>query len=282
MTSSSTKASASIHDNNDKQQWLASQDTDPFDIAVVYDSLINSNGNDPQCGHKLLLDPLVRSLESSSNKTTTSCCPVCQQPILLICDGSVSATPLPVITFKYGKQIYRLTIPDKPRAPATSSSSSSLWGWIVSFLIPFFQSPTHSPEMKTTAQYRIASALGVNVDQGLKILHKGKVLHPPPSSPHKTTTTTTPYPSPTDLSNQLLEISRLDWTTTNQKASLFVMATRNESQVMARRPNENIWQWKWNQLLLYLPWYILQTSLGVCRHFVRSIFRPLDHHSHQD
>ena len=264
MTSSSTKASA-IHDNgNGKQEWLASPDTDPFDTAVIYDSL----RGDHQCSHdELLLDPLVRSFDSTLDGGR---CPVCQQPILMICDGFVATTSLPVITFKYGKQIYRLTIPDKPRPPATSSSS--LLGWIVSFLVPLFQSP-QSQELKLTAQYRIAQALGLNVDQGLKILHKGKVLHPPP--PPKTTTTPSPPLSLTDRSNQLLEISRLDWTS-SQKASLFVMGTRNESQVLGR-PTENVfwqWKWKWNQFFS-LPWYVLQTSLDVGLHFLRSIFRPL-------
>ena len=69
------------------------------------------------------------------------------------------------------------------------------------------------------------------MDQGLKIIHKGKVLDPPP--PHKTTTPISPALSLTDRSNQLLEISRLEWTT-NNKASLFVVGTRNESQVLGR------------------------------------------------
>ena len=100
----------------------------------------------------------------------------------------------------------------------------------------------------------------LNVDRGLKILHKGKVLlHPPP--PHNTTTSTPPPLPLTDRLNQLLEISRKGWTS-SQKASLFAMGTRNESQVLGR-PTENIlwqWKWKWNQLLS-LPRYVLQTSL---------------------
>jgi hypothetical protein len=266
-TSSSTKVSKEETDSS-KAHWFASDWDEPLDIAVVFNSVQNENG---KCGHALTWDPLICSLESRQLTT----CPICEEPIALVCDGAVASGSSPgqqVVTFKFGKQIFRLSVPSQA-SESSPKAKTSLFGWIVSFLSPFSQ---NSKKIET-AQQRMAQALGII---GIKILYKGKVLYHEQQQ-HQSSQAQPAAQSlagSTDLSNRLLEISQSGWE--SKKASLVVMGTRAGSELVERGEPTTSWENVW-----LLPFHILQSSLAWCWKlfgvFAKSLL-PSSQPPHQD
>ena len=228
-------------------------------------------------------DPLIRSLESRERTT----CPICDEPIALVCDGLVAQSLSPdggiqedddmknkIITFKYGKQVYRLSIEQNP-----PSENMNVIGWALTFLWPFASGGGN--QQVTTAQQRMAKALGMNVERGIKILHKGKVLYPSPSTPMNSES------SMMELSNRLVSIGVTEWESSTRKIGLTVMGTRSGSEVLGRTDQSSMGS---NILgtLVQLPFRFLHFSITLCFHFFGSIVRPLlppsqpNQNDHQD
>lgn len=200
---------------------LGSLPTNCLEVAVLYKSTV-PNSTQQECGHRCtlmsLVDYLNEPINMSTNRiaptittaqhhTTTASriCPVCgEAPIVSVYDGMaakslVGETSLPIVAFRYGKQMYRLTV------PFNDTNTSSWRNRIVSG-----GSSSSSP---CTAQDRIAQVLGMRLSNNLKILHKGKVLYPDPKSSLK------------DVSEHLLDISKSDGLK-KVKPSLVVMGTQ--------------------------------------------------------
>jgi hypothetical protein len=134
----------------------------------------------------------------------------------------------------------------------------------------------------STAQHRIAQAFGMNLEHGLKILHKGKVLYPLQPTPatkgaHSTTTTMT------DLSDCLVKISESDWELSAsiiKKPSLVVMGTRSGKEEFGRNPTTSgldLTAMARNVVgtFVVLPFRILHFSISFVLQFVGSIVQPL-------
>ena len=233
---------------------------------------------------------MIRSLESRERTT----CPICNAPIMMVCDGLVGAQSTidggaiqkvdqddaknNIITFKYGKQVYRLSM--HPQKNSSNNDQTNIIGWAMNFLWPFAQGDNGNKN-SSTAQHRIAEAFGMNFERGIKILHKGKVLYPISSVDQSSTSESS---SMKELSNRLLEIGKSDWESSNKKISLVVMGTRSGSEVFGRR-DENRSNSGILGTLMHLPFRILQFSITLCFHFFGSIVRPLlppSQHDHED
>jgi hypothetical protein len=238
------------------EDWLASDFDDPLETAILYNQVKDS----PQdCGHavkwKLTMEHVIERREST--------CPICTKPIAMIVDGSVpsactTSAENQVATFKFGKQVFRLSCGN------SASSNASIISWAISFLLGI---------KDTTAQQRMAYALGMNIDKGFKILYKGKVLYPSNSKSSSTDRDSL------QLSKRILEISGSEWDS-HKKAALVVMGTRVGSELKGP-PKPGLFQ-----TILLLPLRITQLTIGICWNFVASFVRPLigngDHHDHED
>jgi hypothetical protein len=252
---SSLQASSS-NSPNESDDWLQASDWDePLEIALLYKDVIAKNG----CGHAMQWNP--------HKLVDCKLCPACQEPVVLICDGSSGNPSQPCIAFKYGKQIYRLSVDNKNTPPAPQS----LWkSWIISWMSP--QSNEHNNPV--TAQDRIQQALGL---VGLKVLHKGKILYPSSSL------------EPQQISKRLLEVSDADWHE-HPKASLVVMGTL-QGRELKGPPTKKTAPWTLKQFL-FLPWNIVHWSLHCSWLFFRTFLTPFlplsltsgddEDHPHQD
>lgn len=148
-------------------EWAVTSETSALETAVVYESESST-----KCGHALPLAPLVDHLEK---KTT---CPVCQATIEVICDGTINAKSElasnnsnknndEVVTFKYRKHLFRLSVMKAP--PDKLPFPFSLWFWM------WHQFLTFSGEnCAFTAQERIAEVLRMDLYGGMKV---SKVLY---------------------------------------------------------------------------------------------------------
>lgn len=226
---------------NDDESWSAASDwDDPLTVAVVYKDTNTKNG----CGHVLQwkADRLV----------DLRTCPICKEPVGMICDGLVAFNDDPtnnVVRFKFGTHVFQLSTGAEP-VPSVGSSqitvtkssqSSSWWGSINS------RTDTSRTGYRVLAQERIARSLDL---VGLKVLYKGKVLYPIATSKlSKESISVREIPDDEAISQQLLEISHKDWhsgattsscTTTvhksgrnssNKKISLVVMGTLKARQL---------------------------------------------------
>ncbi|KAL7481450.1 hypothetical protein ACHAW6_007132 [Cyclotella cf. meneghiniana] len=223
--------------------------------AIVYRSVPSSSQrgrdraedgtqpDDDACGHSCTLSELVPYLHDGRGGTAAArrspVCPVCLAcPVGVVCDAEASsfltrrrlaavtttkegsdATAHDrvsdendtktkegrIVSFRYGAISYHLWV------ESTSSSQSSL---------------SSNPELdrlaggtKRNALERIGSVMGMDVHNGLKVIHKGKIIYP---ANQKTTTE-----SINDASEQLLDISTTDFIHRRKKPSLVVMGTRH-------------------------------------------------------
>jgi hypothetical protein len=126
---------------------------DPFQTAILYNSFPLQK--DFQCGHAV---PLIRMVQRLQQKGAASC-PHCAAPVAYIVDSCSKDGNYARVTFKHGKQVYRLSVHDPP----------PVWLRLVSTLL-YRQQPT--------AQVRIAQVLGLDGSNCMKILYKGKILYP--------------------------------------------------------------------------------------------------------
>jgi hypothetical protein len=287
-----------------KAFWLASDFDDPLEVALVYNKVEDRrcSSEEGKCGHALRWDPLIRSLESRERSN----CPICNEPIALVCDGLVASSSSggaaiqqedkpkkkpAIVTFKYGKQVYRLSIPPvtttQPNSDASTTTATSQIGlllrWTMQFLLPFAQPrDNQNNNNPATVQHRIAQAFGMNLEHGLKILNKGKILYPlqpTPATKGADCSTTTL----TDLSDCLVKISESDWELSSsiiKKPSLVVMGTRSGKEEFGRNPttsSSDLTSIARNLVgtFVVLPFRILHFSISFVLQFVGSIVQPL-------
>ena len=168
-----------------KKEWAAPEH--PFETAILFDSF-----QDPvKCAHAVPLDRMVRRLYDRKSFT----CPCCQRSVVFIVDGCVEKKNYRTVTFKHGKQIYRLSVPPLPvwrkwRRIEQKRELQFWWEKPIRFAFSFL--PDANVPTEFTAQARIAQVLGLDLLQGTKILSKGKIVFP----------STTPAE---ELSRQLLD-----------------------------------------------------------------------------
>lgn len=204
--------------------------SNPLDTVRVFDSF-----KDPQhCGCTLPLRSLVTLLQnctttvssptrtnqkSKGNATShQACCPRCQSPIVYVQDGLVSKKEQDTVVFKYGKQVYEVTVGQGDGMNGSVSSVNNTnerpwWMWWIPFGDVVFAN--HRSESQTTAQGRIAQVLGMN---DIKILSKGKVIYPP-----TTTSNSKDDNDEVSTSQKLLQVSSA--MSSSKKVSLLVMGT---------------------------------------------------------
>ena len=248
----------------DSDTWMQATDwDDPLEVAFLYKDTTIESG----CGH---------AMEWNAPKVLDcNKCPVCQQPVALICDGGSTGHqhgPLSIAFFKYGKRMYRLSVARSTRKKASlstkttpadknsSRSNSSLWE-SVRDAWSMIQNSTRDDTGPITAQDRIQYALGL---VGLKILHKGKVLYPSKS------TTEDLQSQNIELSKQLMEISNQDWQ--KSKPSLVVMGTLQGQELKGPPPKKSE-PWTWQQII-YFPWNIVRFTWHCSWLFLRTFLHP--------
>ena len=205
------------------------------DVAIIYErNPLIANVDSFSWGHSCTLSHLVPYLHNSGGSTT---CPVCQSsPANVICDAKSStylekektqnnaATEMVndaptdnegrIVTFRYGTTVYFL--------------------WVSSL----------SSGRKANTLDRIGLVLGMDVNNGMKVIHKGKVLFPDLAKKNE---------SPDDISEQLLDISSADIIHRRKKPSLVVIGLRS-----GQLSNKNL---MWKQTTTTTIYY---TPLEVC------------------
>ena len=155
---------------------------DPLGTAILYQSMSHPEQG---CGHAVPF--------SSLQPPPTTTCPVCGTPCAYLVDAradrhhnnwndhaDMMTPPEPTVLFKYGKLVYRLTVPTTTTTaplPVTTSPeknhSTHWWKWIV--LSGWFggssslESNGHTTIPRTTAQERIRTVLGIRQSHGMKV-----------------------------------------------------------------------------------------------------------------
>lgn len=216
----------------------SSRESNPLDVAILYKDTEISNG----CGHSINW--------KADNLIDLQHCPICKDPVGMICDGLVSHNngdnnnDNQTIRFKFGKQIYQLST----RSIIISATESekqhedSWWMYFSSFILERRSSNSTKNKCTTTlAQDRIANALNL---ASLKVLHKGKIIYPPPNDIRKKNENDNSQ-EPTQevlISRTILKISDENWNNNNKtkkKVSLVVMGTLKERQLKGPTNNNN-------------------------------------------
>ena len=160
---SSVSMARSVQEERENKKW--STPKDPLATAIVY----NSYKNPEQCGPPLPLNRVVRYLHSSSSSSDGNHerkdhnrLPLGQVPIAYVEDGLVSEKKHPTVTFKFGKIVYRLSVPDQGREPSSPSVFlTPLWMKWMPILGVYSSS-------SCLEQKRIAQALEMH-DQSMKV-----------------------------------------------------------------------------------------------------------------
>ena len=250
--------------------------TELEDVAVIYASnplLTKANDgapsqNEVQCGHSCTLSPsLISYLHDSSG---TKQCPVCQEsPANVVCDiissaflinhdGALDNNNGRVISFRYGNISYYLWV------YSTESIQSS----------SYYSKRAFSGRKRTNALHRIGDCLDIKFTN-IKILYKGKILHP-----------STKSESLDDISEQLLDISTADILHKRKKPSLVVMGLRRQIKTMEKKQSTtkmytiasklNPITLIWNVMRLGLQWtfYTTKSVFGGLYLFVYSLLYP--------
>ncbi|MGK3745042.1 MAG: hypothetical protein ACI8RD_003061 [Bacillariaceae sp.] len=260
---------------------LSSRESNPLDVAILYKDTEISNG----CGHTIRpwkADNLIDLLH----------CPICKDPVGMICDGLVSHNnngdnndDNQTIRFKFGKQIYQLSTRSIiiPAADSEKQQEDSWWMYFSSFILERKNSNSTKNKCTNTtlAQDRIANALNL---VSLKVLHKGKIMYPPPNDIRKKNSNEDSE-EPTQevsISRTILKISDENWKSnkkTKKKVSLVVMGTLKERQLKGPTNNDNNGDNDCSllQRLQYSLWFpvtILKHSLQLTWLLVKSFLGP--------
>ena len=255
------KATVANEQGGRGEEWLQATDwDDPLDVAFLYKDASASNG----CGH---------IMEWKATKLV-DCryCPICHETVGLICDGVVATScstatkdsSSSVLSFKYGKQLYRLSVSARQKS---NPSFPSLKYWMTSWITTTSSSGSDLHNVPITAQDRIQQALGL---VGVKVLHKGKVLY---SSKSTATNQGEASSSSLKISQRLLETS--EW----PKPSLVVMGTI-EGRELKGRPSSHTTYNTMNLFffsltrLVSLPWNIVRYGLRGSLLFARTFLSP--------
>ena len=267
------------------------------DVAIIYESnpLLAAAAVDApkiQCGHSCTLSNLVSYLHDTSG---TKLCPVCQSSSAsFICDfisstaisrrasenaqqithglvgsGSVDDTGR-IISFRYGTIVYFLWVKNSTQSSSSSSSSSSYTS--------FFRT-----RVRGNALDRIANVLDLDVRNGLKVIHKGKIMYPHQGK----NSISCKDESSDEISEQLFDISASDIIHCRKKPSLVVMGLRmhTTSDMRANTPLPDMIfyvarqitpRYLWNKIACGVRWTFssLSSLLGGISVFFRSILFP--------
>ena len=240
------------------------------DVAVIYErNPLIANIDSFSCVHSCTLSYLVPYLHNSGGAKK---CPVCQSsPANVICDAK-SSTYLE----KLKTQHYTTTemVNDAPTEE----------GRIVSFrygtTVYFLWVSSLSSGREANALNRIGSVLGMDVNKGMKVIHKGKVLFPGYTQKNE---------SSDDISEQLLDISSADMIHHRKKPSLVVIGLRysqlSNKNSMGKQTTTNILysigsmftpRYIWNAITYSFFWTFQTTKslLGGIYLFVKSLLYP--------
>jgi len=204
------------------------QPQDPLQTAVLYESVKKQQQQAGGCGHTVPLDRFVVRHKAS--------CPVCDAPVYYVqdCGASLSSR---TVCFKYGKIVYRLSVPHKEDSQQNNQQQRPWWMFWggggghdddgnTKNTPPPSSSETAATTTTTTAQGRIMSVLGM-AHGGMKILCKGKVLYPLPSY----TTEADREFQEQELSQKLIELSSSSSpANTSTAALLLVVGTPSQTQ----------------------------------------------------
>jgi hypothetical protein len=207
-----------------------------LDVAILY-----KDTESQMCGHTIPW--------KADNLIDLQDCPICKDPVGMICDGLVSHNNgndndyNQTIRFKFGKQIYQLSTRSIiSAAESEKQQEDSWWMYFSSFILERKNSNSTKKKCTTTlGQDRIANALNL---ASLKVLHKGKILYPPPNDIRKKNYNDDSE-EPTQevlISRTILRISDENWNNNNKtkkKVSLVVMGTLKERQLKGPTNNDN-------------------------------------------
>jgi hypothetical protein len=216
------RAAPAVPDQPQRSHWTESgnesQRDDLLDTAILYRSLTQQ---DP-CLCRVSLRQLVNEWHGGSYNAGVGHCPVCDMPVQLVEDA---AKKEPKVVFKYGKQMYRLSVSSR----IIKCSWWKVW-------------TSDAKQNKSFAQERIADALGMSLDEGIKILYKGKRIFPQANKSNK------------DISQELITIS--EETGLNSKSALLVMGTL-KSRSLSEAGSHNSW---WTRILFIARHVLLRTG----------------------
>jgi hypothetical protein len=146
------------------------------------------------CGHSVAWETLVESTSTTDDGCSTAVqidawskprtsCPVCQAPVGFASDqgtdnGDNAVTDtVPIVFFKYGKMVYRLSVPAVTSAAAAKKQDSlavvvhESWWQTIPRRLGFSTDTSHLKDQSlhsdNTAQARIQSFLGIS--HGMKV-----------------------------------------------------------------------------------------------------------------
>jgi hypothetical protein len=103
FSSMTSPCSARVADRRQGTWWRVVSTSDPLEATAV--SYQTFKDHQDQCGHTLVLH---------SGTLVGAACPICDTPVVYIADGVVAnkdVTSTPSVYFKYGKMVYRLSVP---------------------------------------------------------------------------------------------------------------------------------------------------------------------------
>lgn len=257
------------------------------DVAIIYESnpLLAAAAVDApkiQCGHSCTLSNLVSYLHDTSG---TKLCPVCQSSsAYFICDfmsstaisrrASENAQQIThsvddegrILSFRYGAFVYFLWVKNSTQLVSSSSYTS------------FFRT-----RVRGNALDRIAYVLDMDDRNGLKVIHKGKIIYPHPGK----NSISSKDESSDEISEKLLDISDSDIIHCRKKPSLVVMGLRIHT-TSDMKANTTLPDMLFSVALQITPWYLwnkiacgvrwtfssLSSLLGGISVFFRSILFP--------
>jgi hypothetical protein len=257
------------------------------DVAIIYESnpLLAAAAVDApkiQCGHSCTLSNLVSYLHDTSG---TKLCPVCQSSsAYFICDfmsstaisrrASENALQIThsvddegrILSFRYGTIVYFLWVENSTQSVSSSSYTS------------FFRT-----RVRGNALDRIANVLDMDVRNGLKVIHKGKIIYPHQGK----NSISSKDESSDEISEQLLDISDSDIIHCRKKPSLVVMGLRmhttSDMRANTSLPDMIFYvarqitpRYLWNKIACGVRWTFssLSSLLGGISVFFRSILFP--------
>ena len=210
------------------------------DVAIIYERNPLIANNELCCGHSCTLSHLVPYLHNSGGSKT---CPVCQSsPANIICDAK-SSTYL---------EKQKATTQNIAATEMLNDAPTDKAGRIVTFrygtTVYFLWVSSETSGRKANTLDRIGLVLGMDVNKGMKVIHKGKVLFPDLAKKNE---------SPDDTSEQLLDISSADIIHCRKKPSLVVIGLRSgqlsNNKSMGKQTTKSI---LYSIGSMFTPWYI--------------------------
>lgn len=152
----------SVGESSDGSSWDPPKQ-DLFNTAILYDSF-----RDPvKCGHTIALDRWIDFVQGSPSARIA--CPICGAAVLYVEDGMVSKKESnSFVTLKYGKLIYRLSVPTSGSSTKLANDEAASLFWL-SLRNLFSANPFQPIRRQETVQDRIAAVLGFKSNFGMKV-----------------------------------------------------------------------------------------------------------------